>query len=316
VAAILAASLAIAPGCSRKASPREQATWNAEIAALQAEQDSLRSRGAELVAKDARIQALPKGDVVLGIPTAFVRGTIERVFVDVASNVTLSLSGLKVHVEKTVKKVVTIGKFTVDVDLTNITGKLKPGKPEMSFGTNELSLILPVDVTEGVGFATIHFVWDGKNVAGIACGDMDITQKVSGTVIPGSYVVPGRMKLAIDSSKVICTPAFPETKLRLRIKPSKASWAAIDSILGPRSGACGYVIDKVNVPNLLSELLEVKGVNVGLPFHKLKPFVLPGGVSDSVTVGDKVLLISTRVNSIRIDPDAIWYGASVAVKAE
>ena len=316
VAVLLGACLAVAAGCSGRATPTQVATWNAEIQSLQAEQDSLRARAAVLVANDTRIQSLPKGDIVLGIPTMFLRNAVERVFADVAGNVTLSLSGLKVHVAKTIKKVITIGEFTVDADLTNITGKLKPGKPETSFGENAIGLTLPVDVTSGEGHATIHFVWNGKNVADAACGDMDITQKVSGTVIPSSYVVSGRIKLASDSSRVICTPAFPETKLRLRIQPSKASWAAIDSILDPRSGACGWVIDKVNVPRLLNDLLVEKGVNIGLPFNKLKPFTLPGGVSDSVTVGNRVLAVSSKVNSIRIDPDAIWYGTSVRVKVE
>ena len=316
VAAILAASLTASSGCSRQPSPQQVRAWSAEIQALQTEQDSLRSRAAELVAKDPRIQRLSQGDVVLSIPTAFMRSVIERVFADVASNVTLSLSGIRAHVAKSIKKVVTIGEFVVDIDINQVTGKLRPGRPDIDFGENEVSMSLPIELSEGSGEATIHFVWNGKNIADATCGDMDVTQKLTGIVIPSKYVVSGRMRLAIRGSQVVCTPVFPETKLRIRVKPSRASWAAIDSILAAKHGVCGWVLDKVDVRSLLAGIVEEKGFNVGLPVNKIKPFALPGGVRDTVTVGDKVLSFATKMNTIRIDRDAIWYGATVAVKSE
>jgi hypothetical protein len=315
-AAILAAALAGSWGCSRQPSPQQVQAWSAEIRALQAEQDSLRSRAAELVAKDPRIQQLPTGEVVLSIPTAFLRSVIERVFDDVVSNTTLSLSGIKAHVAKSIKKVVTIGEFVLDVEIHEVIGKLRSGQPDIVFGENVVSMSLPVEVSEGHGEATLHFVWNGKNLADAACGDMDVTQKVTADVIPSKYVVSGRMKLEIQGSKVVCAPVFPETKVRIRVKPSKASWAAIDRILAEKHGVCGWVLDKVDVPTLLAGIVEEKGFNVKLPINKIKPFVLPGGVTDTVTVGDKVLSIATRMNSIRIDRDAIWYGAHVAIEPE
>lgn len=303
------------PACTRKPSVQQLEKWQAEILKLQAEQDSLRQYTQLLVKNDARIQNLPKGEVVIAIPTAFLKSVIEHLFTDVVSNVTLSLSGIKAHVAKKIKKVVTIGEFVLDIEITQVTGKLKPGQPLIKFGGNQVTMSLPVDLVEGQGEALIHFVWDGKNVADMTCGDMDITQKVSGSVIPTSYDVSGTLAFAIQGNKVVATPTFPETKLNIRVNPSQESWDAINAILEEKSGVCGWVLEKVDVPNLLKNLLENKGFNVKLPLGKIKPFNFPAGVSDSVKVGGRILSFATQTNTIRIDPDAIWYSASVALHA-
>lgn len=310
----LVTGLAIFPGCSPRASSGQVETWNLEIERLQAEQDSLRARAAELVAQDPKILALPKGDVVVSVPTVFLRNVIWRVFEDVADNVNLSLGGLKAHVAQKIKKVVTIGEFTVDVDIQEVVGKLEPAQPDIRFGGDQVSMSLPVTLSEGHGTARIHFVWDGKNVADAACGDMDVTETVDGSVIPADYVVSGSMRLTIHENKILCTPAFPETKLRIRMKPSQASWDSVNAILASKHGACGWVLDKVNVPKLLEGIVQEKGINVRLPVNKIQPFMISAGVRDSVTVAGKTLTFETRTNTLRIDPEAVWYSADVALK--
>ncbi len=312
--AVFLALLVLATGCSRTPSDRETKTWSAEIQRLQAEQDSLRQVAAALVARDPRIQSLPKGDVVIAVPTAFVRSVVEHLIADVASNVSLRLSGIRAHVEKPVKKIVTIGKFVVDVEITEVTGKLKPGQPAIAFGGNRVTLSLPVEVVEGHGAATIHFVWDGKNVADLACGDMDLTQAVSGDVIPAAYSLSGRLTFANQGTHLLGRLRFPETRVRIRVKPSKESWQAVHAILDEKRGVCGWVLDKVDVPKILTNLVQEKGFNVKLPLDKIKPFRVPAGVSESVKVGDKTLALDVQTNTIRIDPDAIWYSASVGIK--
>ena len=304
----------LATGCARKPSSERLRAWGDELGRLQTEQDSLRVRSAELVAKDPRILALPRGEVVVAVPTAFVRSVIDHLFRDVVDNVTLSLSGIKAHAAKKVKKVVTIGEFVVDVDIQKVVGKLEPGRPTIAFGGDSISLSLPISVTEGYGEAVVHFVWDGKNVADLTCGDLDITQKVTGNVIPGDYNVSGVLALVIDGRRVKSVLHFPETRLRLRVKPSKESWDAIHAILEEKQGVCGWVLDKVNVPNILTNLTEEKGFSVKLPLDKLKPVLLPAGIQDSVTVGGNTIAISAQTNTIRIDPDAIWYSADVRLE--
>ena len=307
-------ALLVTAACSRKPSAQQLQAWNAELQQLQAEQDTLRNRAQAMVKDDLRIQHLPVGEVVISVPTAFLRSVIARLFTDVASNVTLQLSGIKARVAKSVKKVVTVGEFVVDVEITQVLGKLKPGQPGIEFGGDKVSMSLPIEVIEGYGEATIHFVWDGKNVAGITCGDMDVTQKVSGNVIPTDYLVSGELAFAIREKRVVGTLTFPETKLNIRVTPSQESWDAVNAILAEKGGVCGWVLDKVDVPNLLTNIVTNKGFNVKLPLDKIKPFVLPAGVSDSVALGDQTLAFDVQTNTIRIDPDAVWYSASVALK--
>ena len=310
----LAFVLSATTGCSSRASKQQTATWNAEIARLQGEQDSLRARAAELVKADPRIQALPQGDVVLSIPTSFVRNVIQRVFEEVASSVTLQLSGIKAHVEKSVKKIVTIGNFVVDISVDEVIGKIRPQKPDIGFDGGRISLRLPVQVHEGTGKATIHFVWDGKHVADLTCGDMDITQKVSGNVVPARYVVSGTLDLAMKDNRIVGTPHLPVTKVNIKVTPSKDSWKAIEAILEEKRGACGYVLDKVDVKSILRNVVQGKGFNVTLPFHKVRPFTVPAGVSDSVSVQGRLVAVEATSNMIRIDPDVILYGADVTLK--
>ena len=311
---VAALAALLAAGCSRTPSQEERRGWDLEIARLQAEQDSLRARAAVLIAADPRILGLPEGEVVVAVPTSFIRQVIDRLFQDVVNRITLRLSGIKAHVAKKVKKVVTVGEFTVDVNIDQVVGKIGPKPPRIAFGGDSISLKLPIAIKSGRGEATIHFVWDGKHVAGLACGDLDITQKVTGNVVPANYLVTGRIELRIKGRRVVAALRFPETKLRVRVKPSKESWAAIDSILDEQKHVCGWVLDKVNVPALLENLTETKGFNVKLPVDKLKPVILPAGIRDSVQVGDRSLAIDAQTKSIRIDPDAIWYSAAVKLE--
>lgn len=310
----LLALLLACGACSRTPSAAEERRWDGEIQRLEATQDSLRRRAAELIAQDPVVRSIPRDDVVIAVPTAFVRDVLTRVFTDVASNVTLRLGGLKAHVEKSVKKVVTIGVFTVDVDILEVLGKLKPEPPAAVFGDGRIALTLPVNVASGDGKARIRFVWDGKNVAGMTCGDMDLTREVTGEVVPARYVVHGNLGLKIGPAGVTGVPSFPETRLRLRVTPSRAAWDTVQAILDEKHGVCGWVLDRVDVPKLLANVTESKGFNVKLPLDKIKPFVIPAGVRDSVRVGERMLAVDARTTLLRVDADAIWYGASVDVK--
>jgi hypothetical protein len=308
------AAVLVATRCERTPSARETAAWEGEIRRLEATQDSLRTVIAGLVAKDPRIPRLPQGEVVISVPTAFVRGVLERVFADVAGNVTLRLTGIQAHVENTVKKIVTIGKFTVDVNVREVTGKLAPGKPDVRFADDRIMLALPVQLSSGTGNATIHFVWDGKNVAGVACGDMDVVQHLTGSALPARYVIRGGLELGLRGNEIVATPRFPETRIQIRVRPSKASWAKVDSLLEAKRGVCGYVLDKVDVKQILENVVEKKGFNVALPLAKLRPFVVPAGISDSVSVAGRVVSVHTTTNTIAIAEDAILYGAAVALE--
>lgn len=311
VAALLAGALLAA--CSREPSQAERQAWAAELDALGGEVAALEERLGALVAADPRRAALPQGDVVIAVPTAFLRTLVDRVFSDVASRVTLTLSGIRAHKEKTLRKGVPVGDFVVDLFVEEVHGRLAPGRPQVRFGGNEIGLTLPVEVREGAGEATVHLLWKGRRMAKALCGDLDVTERVSGRVKPDRYVLSGTLELATRNGEIVGTPRFPETRVRLRVTPSADTWRRVDALLAEKHGLCGWVLERVDVKKILAQQVEQKGFGVKLPLHKIRPFRFPAGLSRSVEVRDRPLALDVRTSELRIDEHAVWVGAEVRV---
>jgi hypothetical protein len=311
----LAAAALVAAACSRGPSAEERAAWQREIETLTADADALQGRLRALVEADPRRAGVPDGDVVIAVPTAFLDAIVQRVFADVASRVDLTLSGIKTHQEKTLRKGrIPIGDVTVDLLVEKVNGRLGPGTPKVVFGGNEVTLSLPVDLVEGSGEADVHVFWKGRNVAGAVCGDLDLRERVSGSVIRASYPLQGTLSFSAQGAEIVATPRFPETKLQLRVAPSPATWAKIEAILASQTGLCKWVLEQVDLKQHLAKQFQEKGFGVKLPLHKIKPFRFPAGLSESVVVRDKTLALDVRAETLRIDDTAVWLGARVAVK--
>jgi len=309
----LACTLLAAGACSRAPSESERAAWAADLARRTGEVEALEQRFRALVGADPRRAGLPQGDVVIAVPTAFLRELVDRVFSDVASRVTLRLSGIKAHKAKTLRKGVPVGDLIVDLWIDEVHGRLAPGRPEVRFGGNEISLTLPVEVVEGSGTATVHLLWQGRHLAKAVCGDLDVTERVSGRVKPDRYVLSGTLALGTHEGEITGTPRFPETKVRLRVSPSAETWRRVDALLESKRGPCGWVLDRVDVKRILAEQFEQKGFGVKLPLHKIKPFRFPAGLSESVEVRGRPLAVDVRAADLRIDEHAVWAGARVQV---
>jgi hypothetical protein len=307
----LAGMLALA-ACSERRDRESPEQIRAEIAALEKERDMLRPKLDALVAKDPRVPGMPKTPVRVGVPTTLARDLIERVVSGFVDNVTLELKNLKVNKTGTVKKVVSIGQYELHVKINRVTGKLKTGKPSVTFGGNKVSLSMPVTVASGSGNATINFKWDGKNVSGAVCGDMEITQDVSGGVKPASYPVSGALVLTATAKEILAEPKFPLIKVNLKVQPSDESWGAVQKILDDKEGVCGYVVDKVNVLKIVEGLIN-KGFNVRLPTEKIKPMAIPVGIEPNMNVKGRQVALGIKVGELAITNDMIWLGAHLKV---
>jgi hypothetical protein len=305
----LALGLASAPGCRRKdaASPEQM---RARIAALEQEVPALRQKLAELVATDRRLQGMPTTGVRVGVPTPLARTMIERVVTGFVDSVTLKLSNLKVRKSGTVKKVITIGRYDLAVVITEVTGHLKTGKPRVDFGGNRVSVSLPVRVASGTGNANVDFKWDGRNVSGAVCGDMEVNQDVSGSVKRDEYPVSGALQLTATARQILASPRFPVVKVNLKVDPSPESWAAVQSILDSKDGMCGYVVEKVDIRGVLERLIG-KGFKVRLPTEKIKPIAVPVGIAPTMNVRGEAVRIEVKVSDLAITEHMIWLGADV-----
>ena len=307
VSSALAASLACGRG--DRQTPDQ---LRAELHARESERDALRARADELMVNDPRVKTMPDTPVRVGVPTTLARDLIQRVVAGFVDQVTLELKNLKVKKKGKVKKVVTIGEYDLNVTIHRVTGKLKTGKPEVTFGGDKVAIALPVTVASGSGNATIHFKWDGKNVAGATCGDMEVTQEVSGGVRPDTYPVSGGLVLVATAQDILAQPRFPLIKVNLKVVPSEESWAAVDGILGGKDGVCGYAVEKVNVRGIVQRLVD-KGFNVRLPTEKIKPMAVPVGIEPTMMVRGKAVALSIKLGDLAITEDVIWLGARVSV---
>jgi hypothetical protein len=169
-----------------------------------------------------------------------------------------------------------------------------------------------VTIVSGTGRATLHFKWDGKNVAGATCGDLEVTQEVSGGVRPDTYPVAGGLVLSATAKDILAQPRFPVIKVRLKVVPSEESWGAVDRILAEQGGLCGYVVEKVNVRGIVQRLVD-KGFNVRLPTEKLKPMAVPVGIEPTMEVRGQPVALAIKVGDLAITEDVIWLGARVSV---
>lgn len=308
-ALLLTASLAaLGAGCRQeRASPQQ---IQAEIDALEKERTALRAKIDELVVNDARRKSMPKAPVRVGVPTALARDLVEKLTRGFVDQVALDLRNLKVRKKGTVKKVVTLGEYELKVDIARAYGRLKTGRPEIRFGGDKVSLTLPVTVVTGEGRATIGFKWDGKNVSGAVCGDMEVTQEVSGRIKPDTYPVGGSLVLQATAREILATPHFPPTRIKLRIDPSAESWAAVQKILDEKEGTCGYVVDKVDVLGIVRGLID-RGFNVRLPTEKIRPIAVPVGIEPTMSVRGQTVEVGIKVSGLAITEDVIWLGADL-----
>jgi hypothetical protein len=305
----LVATLALAVGCA----PGERGASEAErIAALERERDRLRGRLAQLAAGDALRRQAPAGDVLLGVPTSLARSLVAKVMTGLVDGVTLVLHDIHVRKQATVKKVVTLGSYELDVTIDEVRATLKTGTPELAFGGNRIDVKLPVRLDRGAGRARVRFRWDGRNVAGMVCGDMDVTRDVSGNVRPATYPVRGALLLSAEATEIVATPRFPELKVKLVVEPSAASWAAVEQLLDEKTGTCGYVLEKADVKGRIQEVVG-RGFVVRLPTERLKPVRLPAAVRRSVAVADRSLALDVKLGGLGITPEMLWLGAVTEV---
>lgn len=306
-ALVLTAGLWALSGCGRKAR-RTADRERAEILSLEKELDGLRTRAETLSGSASWAQGLPEAPLVIGLPTALAADIIRRVTAGFADRLTIELKNLKVRKDGRLKKVITLGDYSLRITINRVTARLKTGRPEITFGGNAVAVALPVDVDSGDWRATLNFKWDGKNISGAVCGDLDITQEMTGGVRPDRYDVAGALKLTASPRQILARPDFPPLRLRLRVEPSEESWAAARKILDDKTGVCGFVLDRVNVMGTVRRLLD-KGFVVRLPTEKIKPVALPVGLNPSFSVGGEKQAMGITVSELAVTPQMIWLGA-------
>ena len=291
---------------------RTSSQLRAEVAALQTERNTLKAKRDELAARDSQFQDLPQTPVKVGIPTGLARDLIAKVLTGFADQASIELRNLAVSKTGTITKVVTLGEYRLRVNADRVSARLKPGLPRVAFGGHGVAIALPVSVTSGSGHATVRLTWDGRNVAGALCGDLDIARNVTATVIPATYNLAGRLSLRATATQIVLTPKIPPLRIHVRFKPSDESWAAFQQILDDKKGACGFVLDHVDVMGAVRDAIG-RGFHVTLPFDRIRPAALPVGIQPAIDVKGRSLALSVQVGTLTFTKDMIWLGGDVSV---
>jgi len=307
------AIVAALAACDRKDRQTPE-SLRGEIAALVTERDALRARINALMAKEPRLAGMPDAPVIVGVPTTVAADLIQRVVTGFVDQVTLTLKEIKVRKRGSVKKVVTLGEYDLRVTINQVTGKLKTGIPSVTFGANRVALAVPVSVASGAGRATINFMWDGRNVGGAVCGDMAVTQVVSGSVRPATYPLAGTLVFAVTANTIVAKPKLPRMIVNLKVAPSEASWDAAQKVLDDKGGVCGFVLDRVDVMALVKNIVD-QGFNVRLPTDRLTAMAIPVGVEPAMRVRGQPVALAIRIGDLVIGEQMIWLGAEVSVAA-
>jgi len=288
------------------------------LAQLQAERDALQKRFGDAILKhgEKSVVDAPRGGLMIGIPTSFTSSIVEQVVTGLFGETTLTLRNLKVHKEGDVKAKMLIrkkrvGAYVLDVNIHEVQGILRPGKPELRFGRNRVELALPVQLAEGQGNADLRFKWDSKAFsANVVCGDIDVTKKVFGGVIPEDYKVEGSFAIAAKGNAIQLSPSFPDLAVRIFVDPSEQAWAVVEEVVKEQRAGCEIALNKVDIKQKLADILQ-RGFNVKIPQKIFKPIKLPAGVSQSLEVQGIKLALEVKPTGILVARERIWYGADV-----
>lgn len=290
----------------------------AEIQALQAERDLLQQKIADHLTRagEKSLARAPRAGVMIGIPTSLARSVVEQVVTGLFKETTLTLRNLHVSKDGGVKAKMIfrkkkVGGYALDVDIHEVRGLLRPGKPELTFANGRIGISLPVSIAEGSGSAGIRFQWDSKGLAAnLVCGDVDLTREVTGGVRPQDYRVAGVFGIAADGDAIMLRPDFGELAVRIFVVPSEQAWQVVDGVVAEQRAGCRMALEKMDIKGILGKLLD-KGFNVKIPKKIFKPVRLPAGVRASLDVQGVKLDLSATPSALLVAEDRLWYGADL-----
>jgi hypothetical protein len=304
-------------------SPLPPPPTDAELQSLLDERDALQRHLTEVVVANGEksVARAPRGGVMIGIPTSFTSSILEQIVTGVFDRMTLTLHNLKVHKAGDVKVKMVLGKRTVghyvlDVQIHQVQGILRPGRPDVVFGRNRVTLGLPVKLAEGRGNADIRLQWDSKGLAAnLVCGDTDVTKAVTGGVIPQDYRFGGAFKIATSGNAITLTPDFPEPlEVRIFVDPSDEAWQAVQEVVKAQRAGCEKVLEKVDIKEILGKIVG-RGFNVKIPPKLIKPIHLPAGLKQSLEIQGIKVALHLKPTGLLVSGDRLWYGADIAFEA-
>jgi hypothetical protein len=301
-------------------SPATVKDTQARIAALKAQRTRLQDALRLTLSEDAKLDGAPKGDVLIGVPSALIESIVSEAITGPLRNVRLTLKDV-VKVEladeirtKTFLGMITLGRYELTVNVREVHAVMKPKTPHLEFGSNRIRVDLPVSVDSGDVKADLIFKWDGRKLAGVVCGDLSKEHELQATVPPVLVRLRGRFDVAASKERVIVKPVLAPVEISFNVQPHERTWQFIEDLIESKNAVCEAALRKAAVGEKVKALVLAKGFKVKLPTGWVRTMALPAAFRDTVEVKGRTAGLAISPTGVSITKTRVWYGASVAIR--
>ncbi len=286
-----------------------------ELEGLRQERRVLNGRLEQRLREDLRLLEAKDASVIVGVPIRFAERFVGELAGSLFSEVRITLRKLEVRKEGELRGRVLVGErplgtYTLAVDLDEVVGILRFGKPKLRFEDDRVGVVLPVSLSEGSGRGRLRFRWDGRGVAGVVCGDVSMSGAIVGSVVPDAYTLRGSLRLATDGAALVARPLFEDAEVHLGIEPSKETWQLVEKTIGEQGALCRAALKAANVPEKVRAVVQ-RGFAVKLPRKLFPELRLPVELEQSVDLEGRSIHLQVSPTGLSLTPKRLWYGANV-----
>jgi hypothetical protein len=318
--------LLVAPWCGTRPEPAAVE----RLARKRARQEELGKRFPETAARDPLVAEAQsdEGQVLLALRASFLQRAIEdvarsyldRVDLDLRLKAKVDAEG-EARVDSKVLGDFTAGVWRVHVEIPRVRAVVRAGRPVIRLpAADRIGLDVPVTLLKGEGFATIHFEWNARGLAGIACHDFELTRVLRGIVVPETYTLSGALVLGVEDNAILARPDFPDTRVRVRVGVPPETWREVREALEQQRALskCGLALKFMNAEAMREKLEAVmgRGFEVRIPRKLFRAFRLPVRVEPSVMIEGRRLALRVKPHDVRTAHDALWLSAEVEARGE
>ncbi|MBN2371404.1 MAG: hypothetical protein JXO72_13050 [Vicinamibacteria bacterium] len=285
---------------------------------LRDDRERLRAQWAHLAAQDPSLRGAPRNDVAFGLRWLYAQKLTERVVAQVIDRAPLDVEGIRVEKRGDVHKGVLLGRVRVGswrlrLDVHRVSGVLRAGRPQVACeDESRVAIVMPVSLREGRARATMQFAWNSRGMANLVCRDFSLRQEVEADIMPQTYDLTGELLLTADGETVVARPRIHGRRLRVRVKPSGASWSHVEKALRAQDTfwRCGLALRPKDVLDQLHKVVS-RGLAVRLPALEPGAIRVPIRFRRYVGLAKGRIELRMQAGSLGVTPEAIWYGVSI-----
>jgi len=262
------------------------------------------------------------GQLTVAIRTPYLGGIIREVSRRYLDRVQLDLApDIRVRESGEVKTKMlggswTLGEWSVDIRIARLMGVLGADTPDLSVAQeNKVRVAMPVRLMSARGEGTLHFRWDSRGMANLACRDFEVEERLQATAFPDIYRVSGAFVLSEDRGLVIAKPEFPAEKYRVRLDLTPESWAKVEAAVRSQDtfDKCGMAIDPADVLPKLQKLASA-GFDFKLPRSIFRSVEMPAQFRSRVEVQGTQVDVAVDPKVMRLTKEYLWYSASLKAR--